>query len=84
MVITKLQQKTEALTDKEVLFFYKIAELELNQEDLDKPEKYVKVINKLAHPKTTSVSQVLGVIPKFIVQLEKEDFYLTYKHLGLV
>ena len=84
MVITKLQQKTEALTDKEVLFFYKIAELELNKEDLNKPEKYVEVINKLAHPKTTSISQVLGVIPKFIVQLEKEDFYLTYKHLGLI
>ena len=84
MVITKLQQKTEALTDKEVLFFYKIAELELNKEDLNKPEKYVEVINKLAHPKITSVSQVLGVIPKFIVQLEKEDFYLTYKHLGLI
>jgi hypothetical protein len=84
MVITKLHQKTEALIDKEVLFFYKVAELELNKEDLNKPEKYVEVINKLAHPKTTSVSQVLGVIPKFIAQLEKEDFYLTYKHLGLI
>jgi len=36
MVITKLQQKTEVLTDKEVLFFYKIAELELNKEALNK------------------------------------------------
>ena len=82
MGLTK-QLSINILTDQEVLFFSKIVEVDMTQEEKQHPQYYVDKINALAKPKTTCPDQVMCVIPAFILLMEEEDARLKYKNMGL-
>jgi len=82
MELTK-QVSINTLTDKEVLFFSKIVEVDMTQEEKQHPQSYVDKINTLAKPKCTCADQVMCVIPAFILLMEEEDARLKYKNMGL-
>jgi hypothetical protein len=82
MELTK-QLSINILTDQEVLFFSKIVEVDMTQEEKQHPQYYVDKINALAKHKTTCPDQVMCVIPAFILLMEEEDARLKYKNMGL-
>jgi hypothetical protein len=77
------QVSINMLTDEEVLFFSKIVEVDMTQEEKQHPQSYVDKINTLAKPKCTCADQVMCVIPAFILLMEEEDARLKYKNMGL-
>jgi enhancing lycopene biosynthesis protein 2 len=79
----QVKVKKRQMTDEEVLFFARIAQAGMTQEELGSPEKYVEVINHLSGKTITNISQVLGVVPCFIAAIEEEDAKQTYYNLGL-
>jgi len=78
------KQVDNLLTDDEVLFFYKIVEVDMTQEERQDPNTYVEKINALSRPKRTTTDQVICVIPAFILQMEEEDARLKYKNMGIL
>jgi hypothetical protein len=77
------KQVSDKLTDKQVLFFAKAAEIGMTDKEKQDPMSYVNKINYLAYNKVTNVSQVLSIIPHFALALDTLDKEQTYKNLGL-
>jgi hypothetical protein len=78
------QVSISMLTDREVLFFSKIVEVDMTLEERQNPQSYVDKINYLAKPKCTKIDQIMCVIPTFILQMEEEDARLKYKNMGIL
>lgn len=72
MNTTKQKIKTTKLKAKEVLFFARAAEIGMTEAEKKNPICYVNKINYLAFNRTTTVEQVMSLLPQFKVKTEEE------------
>lgn len=78
-----VQQGLKQLTDEEFTLLLPVIEDYFDSDFLVSPEDYISRIQEFTEDSTASYDQVIGTVPKFREQLDREDVEQQYQNLGL-